>query len=402
MPDFSFTAIGRTGAKSSGMLTAATEREVAAMLDAKGLFPVQILPAKSGSQKRFGRKGVSGRHLSTFYSQTADLLHAGVPLLRTLELLEKQSVNPRLQEVLREVRMQVADGTGLSQAMGQHPTVFNELAVSMVRAGQEGGFLEDVLKRVAVFVEREQDLKSKVIGSLAYPAFLGAAGFVIINVLIIFFVPKFEPIFAKLKQTGTLPLATKVLLALSHFMQSWEGIGAGVLIAVALVYFIRWTNRGGRFWADGIRLRLPLFGPVFRSLALSRFTRILGTMLQNGIPILRALAIAKDSTGNRVLSLAIAESAENITAGQKLADPLRRNRYFPVDVVEMIAIAEESNTLEKVLLDLSDGLEKRTTRNLELMVKLLEPAMLLVMALMVLLVVLALLLPIFELGNTVQ
>ena len=224
--------------------------------------------------------------------------------------------------------------------MALHPRVFNDLAVSMVRAGQEGGFLEDVLTRVALFVEREQDLKAKVIGSLAYPVFLGCAGFVIVNVLVIFFVPQFEPIFAKMSVKQGLPTLTVWLLALSHFLQSWVGILGSGAIAFGVYSFFRWTRGGGREWADGVRLRVPLFGPVFRSLALSRFTRILGTMLQNGIPLLRALIIAKDSTGNKVLSNAIEQSVENITSGQKLAEPLRKKPLLsPTDVVEMIAVA---------------------------------------------------------------
>jgi general secretion pathway protein F/type IV pilus assembly protein PilC len=345
---------------------------------------------------------VGGRHLAVFYAQLADLLHAGVPLLRSLELLEKQSPNRRLQGVLREVRLKVADGTGLAQAMGMFPRVFDELAVSMVRAGQEGGFLEDVLKRIAVFVEHQQDLKAKVVGSLAYPVFLAFAGFVILNVLVIFFVPQFEPMFEKLRAQGELPRLTQALLATSHFMQSWPGILTATAVTLGLIVFYRWTRRGGRYWADGIKLRLPLFGKIFLNLALSRFTRILGTMLHNGIPILRALAIAKDSTGNRVLANAIEQSAENITAGQKLADPLRRCKYFPPDVVEMIAIAEEANSLEKVLIDISEGLERRTARTLELSVKLLEPIMLLVMAVVVLLVVAGLLMPMFNIGRTLN
>ena len=401
MPDFSYTALAKSGLKNTGTLTAATEREVAAMLDAKGLFPIQISAARDAGSSRFSSRGVGGKHLVTFFGQLADLLHAGVPLMRSLELLERQSPNVRLQGVLREVRLKVADGTGLAQAMALHPRVFNELAVSMVRAGQEGGFLEDVLKRIAVFVEREQDLKAKVIGSLAYPAFLGVAGFLVVNILVIFFVPQFEEIFTKMKAAGSLPLITQWLLAVSHFMQSWMGALSAIGIVTAIIFFVRWTRGSGRMWADRMRIRLPLFGSVFLSLSLARFTRILGTMMHNGIPILRALAIAKDSTGNKVLSAAIEESAINITAGQKLADPLRRCKYFPTDVVEMIAIAEESNTLEKVLIDISDGLEKRTSRNLDLMVKLLEPLMLLVMAAAVLVVVLALLLPIFNLGSTI-
>lgn len=402
MPDFSYIALAKTGLRSTGTLTAGSEREVVAQLDAKGLFPIEVKPAAEKGKGRFGLGGgVGGKHLAVFYGQLADLLVAGVPLLRALELLERQSPNVRLQGVIREVRMKVAEGTGLAQAFAMHPRVFDELAVSMVRAGQEGGFLEDVLKRIAIFVEHQQDMKAKVIGSLAYPFFLAGIGFVIVNVLVIFFVPQFEEIFTKMKSSGELPVLTELLLGLSHFMQSPPGIALWAAATGGVVAFVRWTRRSGRTWADGMKLRLPLFGKIFLSLAISRFTRILGTLLQNGIPILKALSIAKDSTGNRVLSAAIEKSAENITAGAKLADPLRKSGYFPPDVVEMIAIAEEANSLETVLLQVSETLEKRTARNLELMVKLLEPIMLLVMASIVLMVVLALLMPIFNLGSTI-
>ncbi len=302
MPDYSYEALNKTGQKNTGTLTAATEREAAAMLDARGLFPLKVSVTRSATEGRkiagFGG-GVGRRHIAVMFSQLADLLHSGVPMLKALEVLERQSSNKRLCAIIRDVRMKVADGTGLAQAMSLHPKAFDELAVSMVRAGQEGGFLEDVLKRVAVFVEHQEDLKSKVIGAMAYPAFLAVAMFFVINVLIIFFVPKFEPVFEKLRAKGELPWITEKLMAVSHFQQSWLGIGSAVLCAVGFVMFVMWTRRGGRLWADRMRLRLPLAGKVFLALSLSRFTRILGTMLHNGIPILKALTISKDSTGNR-------------------------------------------------------------------------------------------------------
>ncbi len=404
MPDFTYTALASTGAKSAGTITATSEREAASMLDARGLFPLNITTANAdggtGYTITFG-SGVSKRQLSTTYSQLADLLASGVPLLRSIELLERQTTNKRLSVVLRDVRMRVADGTGLAQAMAQHPRVFDELVVSMVRAGQEGGFLEDVLKRTAIFVEHQEDMKGKVIGALAYPAFLMIAGMGVLAILIIFFVPKFEPVFAKLKEQDELPVVTKYLLLVSDFA---KGYGIFLAIGAVILFFVHrsWAKTpSGRRRMDIIRLRLPVFGKIYLNLALSRFARILGTMLHNGIPLLKALNISKDSTGNKVLTEAIEQSAENITAGATLADPLRRNAYFPSDVVEMIAIAEESNNLEKVLIDIADGLERRTSRNLELMVKLLEPVMLLVMAVLVLLVVAGLLLPVFKMGQTV-
>jgi general secretion pathway protein F len=400
MPDFNYTALANTGTRSTGSISAGTEREAAAMLDAKGLFPISITPA-SGGGLSFGG-GVSGRQLATVYGQLADLLNSGVPLLRALELMERQSTNKRLQSVMRDVRMNVAEGTGLAQAMAKHPKVFNELVVSMVRAGQEGGFLEDVLQRTATFVEHQEEIKSKVVGAMAYPGFLLMAGSGVLFILIVFFVPKFEPVFEGLKAKGKLPGLTTALLALSNFL-IWYWWLYVPLIALAIFGFLAWSNsKKGRYIMDIVRLRAPLFGGVYKGLALSRFTRILGTMLQNGIPILKALNIAKDSAGNKILIEAIEKSAENITSGAKLADPLRKNKHFPTDTVEMIAIAEESNTLEKVLIKISDSLERRTARNLDLMVKLLEPLMLLIMALVVLLVVMGLLLPIFKMGETVR
>ncbi len=406
MPDFTYEALKRDGKSSTGTIAANSEREAALALDAKGLFPMRIALAKSqasgvASGFSFGKR-VRQRHLATLYSQLADLLQSGVPLLRSLEILERQSINPTLQSILRDVRGRGAAGPGLAPAMAMHPKAFDELAVSMIRAGQEGGFLEDVLKRIAAFVEHQEDLKAKVIGALAYPVFLAVAGFVVLNVLVIFFVPRFEPIFAKLREKNELPVLTMYLMKVSHFLQSWEGILSVLAAFGGLIAFIMWTRRGGRTWADRQRIRLPMFGKIFLNLALSRFTRILGTMLHNGIPILRALNIAKDSTGNRILSAAIEQSASNVTKGEKLADPLRRSGYFPPDVVEMIAVAEEANSLEKVLVDIADGLERRTSRQLELMVKLLEPIMLLVMAGVTLTIVAGLLLPVFKMGSAVS
>src|SRR5262249_55456311 len=257
-----------------------SEREVMAVLDSRGLFPVRIAPAKSaGGGWRWSRR-VGSRYMATFYSQLADLLRSGVPLLRSLDILARQSTQPAVAETLREVRAKVADGTSLADAMAQHPRAFTELAVSMVRAGQEGGFLEDVLKRIADFTEQQEDLKSKVIGALAYPLFLAVTGFVVLNVLVIFFVPQFQPLFEKLEEKGELRRRPSALRETSHFMQ---GIflppkGGVVMAAVVGVFTLyrRWKrSEAGRLVMDRLRLRLPQAGTIYLNLALSRFTRIL-------------------------------------------------------------------------------------------------------------------------------
>jgi general secretion pathway protein F/type IV pilus assembly protein PilC len=279
--------------------------------------------------------------------------------------------------------------------------VFSEMAVSMVRAGGEGGFLEDALERVSQFTELQEDLKSRTIGALIYPVILASVGTAVVTVLIVFFVPMFATLFDQLRQRNQLPVATDMLLAFSAFMRSWGwlaavAIGVG---AVAARYHLA-TERGRRL-ADLAKLRAPLGGVIFRSLAVARFCRVLGTLLRNGVPILKSLDISRSATGNRILSDAIAEASENISAGQSLAAPLAASGHFPTAVVEMIAVAEESNTLDQVLIQIADDLERRTTRRLDLLVRMIEPVLLVILAMVVLFVVIALLLPVVRMGGMV-
>lgn len=402
MPEYTYEALASSGERSVGTLVANSEREVVSMLDTRGLFAVRVGPAKTAAATRSGGRRIRSRYTAMFFSQLADLLHSGVPLLRSLDILERQNVQPALSAVVREIRAEVADGTNLADAMAKHPRAFNELAVSMVKAGQEGGFLEDVLHRIADFTEHQEDLKSKVVGALAYPVFLAIVGFIVLNVLVIFFVPRFEPIFQKLEEQGELPGLTMALVGTSHTLQR-HGWWILILVGIGVFALRRWmATPKGRLRVDDWRLRMPMVGRIYLSFALSRFTRILGTLLHNGIPILQSLRIAKDSTGNKVLAQAIEQSAQNVTAGDSLATPLAACRYLPRDVVEMVAVGEESNNLETVLLNIANSLDKRTSRQLELFVRLLEPIMLLIMAAVTLLVVAGLLLPVFKMGTAVQ
>ena len=401
MTSFSYVARARGGAKTSGTIAAESLQDATRLLRERSLFPVEIKPSARSGFALPTRRKVSSRILAKFYSQMSDLLQSGVPLLRTLEILQRQSSSPRLGAVLKDVRDRVADGATLADGMHAHEDLFGELAVSMVRAGQEGGFLEDVFKRVSTFTDRQEDLRSRVVGALAYPVILLLIGSGIIAILFVFFIPRFAEIFDRLRERGELPMATEVLLATSQAAQDYGILILPVVIGV-LVFLRRQarTPKGRRF-VDGWKLRLPVLGPVFRDLAITRFNRILGTLSRNGIPILQALRIAKDSTGNLLMRDAIDQAAENVQAGDKLATPLRASGCFPLEIVEMIEVAEESNNLENVLLESAESLEKQTTRQLELAVRFLEPMMLLVMALITLMVVIALLLPIFRMSSAI-
>lgn len=389
-----------SGQEVRGLLTAGTETEVVSTLSSRELFPLKIELAESAkSDDRLRGRRVKARDLATFYSQLSDLLRSGVPLLRSLELLQRQTRNKVLKVVLQEVRDEVSNGTRLAEALRQHSNVFSELAVSMVRAGEEGSFLEDVLRRIADFTEHQEDLKGRVVGAAVYPMFLMVVGGVVLTFMMIWFVPKFEPIFQRLEARGELPWATTAVVGISDTLSNYGLVVLGVIAAAAFFAAQYLNTDEGRLALDRTKLTVPGAGKIYRSLAIARFCRILGTLLNNGVPILNSLRISKDATGNKVLSNAINEASDFIAAGKSLAEPLRASGEFPEEAVEIIAVAEEANNLEKVLVDIAESMERRTYRYLELFVRLLEPAMLLVMAILVLFVMLGLLLPVLQSSN---
>ena len=399
MPDFAYIARDMTGQKVTGTLSAATEREAINILSGKSLFPIQVAADKAAAAPGANLR-VKAQVMAIVYGQLAALLRSGVPLLKSLAVLREQSSNKNLKAVLSEVHHRVEDGSTLADAMIRFPRAFSEMSVNMIRAGGEGGFLEDALERVATFTEQQEDLKGKTVSAMVYPVLLGSAGFIVVTVLIVFFVPKFAVMFDRLRERGELPWATEFLLWLSETARSPMAILAAVIAgAAAFMLYMQLQTAGGRRTADLLRIKVPLAGPIFLAFAVARFCRVLGTLLKNGVPILKALEISREASGNRILSEAIAKASENISSGHSLAGPLASSGHFPKMVVEMIAVAEESNTLDQVLVGLADDLEKRTSRQLDLLVRLLEPIMLIIMAGVVLLVVIALLIPVIKMSQ---
>lgn len=319
-----------------------------------------------------------------------------MPLLRSLELLERQTRHQTFKLILQEIRADVADGTRLAESLRRHPAVFSDLTISMVRAGEEGSFLEDTLHRIATFTEHQEELKGRVFGAMVYPAFLMVVGSLIVVAMLIYFVPKFEPMFERMEEQGTLPWATTALMALSRGMQTYGWVALLAIPAILIGLQKMFESDAGRRQFDELKIKVWGIGQVVRSLAIARFCRVLGTLLKNGVPLLNSLRIAKDATGNRVLSEAIGEAAEHVSSGKSLAAPLADCKQFPPDVLEMIAVGEEANNLEEVLVQVADKMERHTNRQLDLVVRLLEPAMLVIMAGIILFVVVALMLPIFQ------
>jgi general secretion pathway protein F len=398
VPEFAYVARSLSGQKLSGTLVANTEREAIAQLGAQSLFPIQIKASQNTGGIR--RKRVGGQHMAQVYAQLSALLRSGVPMLRGLTILSQQARNPNLKSVLDEVRSKVEEGESLGDCMARYPRVFSPMAINMVKAGAEGGFLEDALQRVSQFIQDQEDLKGKTLGALSYPLVILSIGLLVVGGLLTFFVPKFEELFTTMREQGTLPATTEWLLAFSALLQQfwWLMLLAVVAAAVGLYQFFQ-TERG-QWLRDRVKIKVPLLGSVFLSLAVARFCRVLGTLLVNGVPILRSLEISRNSAGNLVLSQAIEQASENITAGSSLAQPLAASGHFPPSVVEMIAVAEESNSLDSVLIQIADNLEKTTFRRLEVVVRLLEPLMLVVLAAFVMFVVLALMVPLLTSAST--
>ncbi|MEL7498091.1 MAG: type II secretion system F family protein [Planctomycetota bacterium] len=403
MPNFTYTARNLTGELVSGNMSANTERDVISSLSNQSLFPVKVAVDDPNAKSiSFGGGRVNDQQIAVFYEQLSTLMANGVPMLRSLRILEEQTKIVSFKAALTDVISRVEDGETLSDCFARHPKIFSEIAVNMSRAGAEGGFLEDALTRVAKFTEQQAELKSRTIGALIYPAVLAIIGTTVVSVLLIFFVPKFGAMFDQLRTKGELPAITEWLLSFSNFIQSWGLLFALVVAVLAIMMRVQLNTESGRLMVDRFKLKIPLLGPIFLNLAVSRFCRVLGTLLKNGVPILKGLEISGDAAGNKVLSKAISDATDNITSGESLSVPLGKSGHFPRNVTEMISVAEESNSLDDVLVNISDGLEKQTVRRLDLMVKLIEPLMLMVMAAIVLVVVVALLLPIMKMGQTMQ
>ncbi|MDR3111391.1 MAG: type II secretion system F family protein [Planctomycetaceae bacterium] len=400
MPEYHYTARNQVGEKIEGVVEAAGEREVAAALAGKGLFPLKIHPI-AGQQINGKIRPVKGQQLVAFYSQLADLLKGGVPLLKSLRILHDQTSNQNFKYILDQVYRRVEEGATLAEAMQRYQVAFGEMGVQMIRAGSEGGFLEESLIHVAQYTEVQDDLRSRVVGAMMYPILLSTFLFIVISIILGYFIPKFEDFFNGLREQGELPLITTIVISLGNWTKLLLPILVPLLI-FAVIAARTWskTDKGRRFF-DVLKMKLPVLGNLYRGFAVARFCRILGTLLRNGVPIVKSLDISADATGNRILGDAIAKASENITAGERLAGPLAASQWFPRSVVEMISVAEEANTLDTVLVGISDSLEKRNWRALDLAVRLMEPLMLIVLGSVVLVLVVSIMLPIFRLSTTI-
>ena len=422
MPKYDYVALDARGTETKGSIEVATQNEAIGRVKEMGLYPTKIVeaekvrdkaavkktkPAGKGVGKKKGGgmsinikiPGLTGRVppkvLTTFTRQLATLVDAGLPLLRGLRVLEKQERNAALKTILGELSLSIEGGSTFSEALAQHPKIFNKLFVNMVKAGELGGVLEVVLKRLAEFSEKAAKIKGKVKAALFYPIAVLIVAVGILTLLLIFVVPKFKEVFSGMNIT--LPWFTTFVLNISdtvksHFLTT---MGTAAACVVAFMLTIRLTKSGRRVW-DRVKLKMPAFGPVISKVAISRFCRTLGTLVSSGVPILQALTIVKETAGNVIISNAINGVHESVKEGETITAPLESSRVFPPMVVSMVDVGEQTGALPEMLLKIADNYEEEVDNAVSAMTSLLEPIMIIFLAVVVGSIVIAMFLPLIK------
>jgi len=423
MPKFNYVAMDSRGKETKGTLEVANQNEAVGRLKEMGFFPTKVVEAEKAKEKgegkgkaaaRGGKKGgginisipgLSGRVkpkiLTTFTRQLATLVDAGLPLLRGLRVLEKQERHPTLKKIIGELGISIEGGSTFSEALAQHPKVFNRLFVNMVKAGELGGVLEVVLARLADFMEKAQKIKGKVIAAMFYPTAVITVAVVILAVLMIWVVPKFKEIFKDMLPGKDLPGFTQFVLSISDAIAHHFIVTALVVVAlvIAFVAFVR--TRFGRRLFDKFKLNMPALGPVISKVAISRFTRTLGTLVSSGVPILQALTIVKETSGNVIVGAAVGAVHESVKEGETITAPLEASGVFPPMVVSMVDVGEQTGALPEMLMKIADNYDEEVDNAVAAMTSLLEPIMIVFLAVVVGSIVIALFLPLITLMENV-
>ncbi len=393
MPTWSYEARSGDGELITGRLQAAGREVVLADLRGKGLSPVRV----NQTREPLFQRRVGTTALSSMFRGLSDLVASGVPLLRSIQLLAKGRAHQNLSTILTDIGDQVADGTPMATAMASHPAAFSSVHVAMVRAGEQGGFLAEVLVDLADLLERQATLRARVIGNLIYPAILVLTGVGAVVFALVAFVPKFKPFFARIE----VPAATRFLLGLSDFIVLWWPV---LLVLIVILIGLALTLRGRpstRRAVGSFTLRIPVVKPLVRDLSMARFGRLFGTLLGSGVGVLPALGIARAAAGQPQLEHAIEAAEEAIRSGQPMSERLGSTGVVSEEVVEMIAIAEAANALPRVMTKIADAAERRVDRRLELLLRLMEPILLLGVAGMVVFIFAALVLPMMRMSSAI-
>lgn len=405
MSEFTYKVLDAQGQSRTGTLEADSRAVAVARLREQGWVPLDLAEKRTGGMSmeikipgvtnRVGLKdiAVGSRQLST-------MINAGLPLLRALTVLTEQTENKELAKVWDQVRADVQTGSSFSAALGKHPKVFNRLYVAMVRAGEAGGVLDSVLLRVADTLEKQVALRNKVRSAMTYPVMVAGMVFLILVAILLFVVPQFEQLYTDLG--GSLPVPTRMLLAVSDIVKRFFPIlmllgGVGIF---ALTRYIK-TERGRRQW-DKLKLRVPIFGQLFRKVAMSRFSRTFGALLRAGVPVLQSLEITQETSGNMVVAEALKDVQDSVREGESLARPLERHPVFPAMVVQMLAVGEETGAVDTMLEKVADFYDSEVDSTVEALTSLIEPLLIALLGAVVGGILISLYLPMFRIINLIK
>lgn len=399
---FKYSVRDKTGKVVNGKLEGESRDAVAAKLRQMGYIILDLSEDRMAalSKIQFGTS-VKMSDVTIFARQFATMINAGLSLTKCLSILAGQSENKELREVISQVGRDVEAGQSLSEAMARHPKIFPQIFVNMVRAGETGGVLDEVLVRVADHFERDAQLKATIKSAMTYPLAMGALVLLVVIAMMVFVVPVFEKMFADMG--GTLPLPTRILVAMSDGATGWPGLVIVAVIIGGNFVFRQWkSTTSGRLIWDGILLRMPVAGPLIRKLAVARFTRTFGTLVSAGVPILSALDIVGDTAGNEVVAQAVKGVRAAVKEGETIAKPLAESPVFPSMVVQMIAVGEETGALDAMLSKVADFYDEEVSTSVKGLTSVIEPIVMAVMAVLVGGIVIALYMPMFQVITLVK
>ncbi len=428
MPTFTYLAMNSKGEETRGSVEAPSEKAAVALVKDQGLFPTEISEVGSAKGKKkkqarmhapraksskaasslnmeiklpkFMQGKVKTKNLMTFTRQLATLINAGLPLLRGLNVIARQEKHPGLKDAIKEMAESIQSGSTFAEALQAHPKIFDRLYVNMTRAGEIGGVLDVVLLRLAEFMEKMQKIKNKVISAMAYPVIVLIMAMGIVSFLLVAIIPKFEDIFKDLLEGQALPGLTQFVMNTSTILRTRFPVVIAIIICFIVMMKVLRKFDWGRYLLDRIQFRMPLFGTLVQKSSIARLTRTLGTLLNAGVPVLQALIIVRDTSGNEVVAKAIMSVHDAVKEGENIAPPIEATGVFPPMVVSMVEVGEETGALPDMLMRIADNYDDEVDNTVSALSSIIEPILIVLLAIIVGTIVIALFLPLISIiGN---
>jgi type IV pilus assembly protein PilC len=401
MPIFAYVVKDKVGKTHSGTLEVESRNALIEQLWKQEFVVLSIDEKAQGKAVlKVGQPRVKSDQLVIFSRQLATMVDSGIPITPAIDVLADQMDDKNFRATLKKIRDDIEAGASLSEALGRHPRIFSEFFVNMVRAGESSGRLDEILDRVASYIEKVSVLTGKVKASLFYPAFVTLLSIGITTFLIVVIVPKFKEIFTALG--GQLPMPTRILLNISEFMGTYLAVEAVLLIFGVIGFKFYIGTPGGRLWFDRSVLKIPVIGKLLQKVFIARFSRTLSTLVKSGVPILSSLEIVAKTSGNKVVERAVMSARASIKEGENIADPLTHSKVFPAMVTRMIAVGERTGELEKMLTKIADFYENEVDAAITALTSLIEPLVIAVLGVVIGAIVIALFLPIFKISTLVS